>query len=215
MKSPINVDILLLVSLIPTSILSLTPPDPNGANSCPCIDPWDSSNAHLLCRTLNKNGDCYTVDFGADSCQTFDKIENTTGCAKSDGNQKPDWCQRRWCYVDPENCQKPNSASSFFGQKSNNTQYYSYETCGNLNSYDDSAITQTFGKYSGVNDGELRVTFPGDDTLGVITYDTITPVYGFHSSFADFGKKGHGMFQRFNSCVYPSQSRGRQEDRGT
>ena len=62
-----------------------------------------------------------------------------------------------------------------------------------MNSYDSSAISRTFGKYSGANDGTLRVTFPGDDTLGVITYDEVTPTYGVHSSFADFGKKGHAV----------------------
>ena len=173
--------------------------NPNGHPDCPCLkQPFNNKTEHYLCRSKTATGECYKISYGAEKCDIHSIIHNETGCVGATRTTERDrsYCEAKWCYVDPNNCWKPHSASSFFDQPANSTQYYSYETCGNLDSYSLSEIDSVFSRYSGVNDGKLRVQVPGDDALGVRTlegaeYEGLE--YGNIRTFREFGKVGHAV----------------------
>ena len=136
---------ILLILFYSTLTLAGTPYQENGDPHCPCINPWTLSNSHLLCNTKQFTGDCYDSNFGSNACKTFDVIYNTTGCEGKgkivDGvEEDKEWCANRWCYIDPDNCWKPHSRSSYFNNDDSipdNVMHYSYETCENMNIYDE------------------------------------------------------------------------------
>jgi len=161
------------------------------------VNPWSNSTSHLLCNKKTAEDECFAATYGANTCDTHSVTHREDGCVGLSRTNERDrsYCEASWCYIDPNNCFKPHSASTYFNQPSNNTQYYSYETCGNLDSYTSSAIEKAFANYEG--DGRhLRVQVPGDDTLGVRTrpdakYQNLP--FGVIRSFSDFGKYGHAI----------------------
>ncbi|CAJ1350504.1 unnamed protein product [Effrenium voratum] len=75
----------------------------------------------------------YPMDLGS-SCQSWDAEK---GACR--GKDRPAWCDKRWCYVDPCACAlvEPPKVSAFFpgatyGEK---PLYYSYETCGSFDTF--------------------------------------------------------------------------------
>ena len=49
----------------------------------------------------------------------------------------PDFCNKKWCYVDPDACTRNNPISSYFIKTKGFTEdmHYSYDTCGHENSW--------------------------------------------------------------------------------
>lgn len=78
----------------------------------------------------------YSAELGS-SCEAWE-YEKHPMC-RGDGPNKPDWCEKRWCFVDPCECNLPTPPkvtmylpwATFTGK----SLYYSYETCGNPDSF--------------------------------------------------------------------------------
>mmetsp|Transcript_10872 Transcript_10872/g.19350 ORF Transcript_10872/g.19350 Transcript_10872/m.19350 type:complete len:682 (-) Transcript_10872:45-2090(-) len=79
----------------------------------------------------------YPADTGA-SCKAWD-MESHPQCIGKKSLNKPDWCRKQWCYVDPCSCSLATSpkttayvpGASFQGR----AIYYSYDTCGSVDSW--------------------------------------------------------------------------------
>jgi len=111
---------------------------PAGRPSCPCVDrypdgvPTDDDNGLRV--TIDNQVYNYPPKYGLETCSRHDK-NMIPSCS---GSNPPDFCDKNWCYVDPENCNSVESSSEegyiwtdFPGQE----YPYSYETCGSRNLY--------------------------------------------------------------------------------
>ena len=161
--------------------------DPAGHSSCRCIDPTAPALMlyHSRCDPRHRalpGGGCYPASYGARTCAAHDANLTTECVADGAGascqllsGEEVDcsgstnaWCGARWCYVDPTACSLRNDQTGFFphtaytdAQGVNRSLHYSYETCGNLNSYD----TSKFQKKLEAQD-RLRISFPGASGSG-------------------------------------------------
>lgn len=108
-----------------------------GSKTCPCIDPWEvgiTGRGDKGCEMQrHSDGTCYDKSYGAKGCQQYDLLK-TKEC-KTD--KPPAWCVKRFCYVDPDNCQGVDtSQSQFFPHmfvktgRGRTPLTYSYDTCG-------------------------------------------------------------------------------------
>ena len=124
------------------------------------------------------------------------------------------WCQAKWCWVDSAACKLSSSKSGAsimnawtwtacvlrtsmltlpVGFFPNTTKhYYSYETCGNLNSYDHSKFENVPRSVS-----ELRISFPGSSRSGYTIVHDGPPGYkgldtnnGTMRRIGEFGRLG-------------------------
>jgi len=104
-----------------------------GTDGCECIgiDGKEGSTVGTF-----KGGK--TVSFPADvgnSCDAWDAGKNPA-CV---GDSPPDWCTKKWCYVDPCTCSLsvPPKPSDMFPKATyhGRSLYYSYATCGAKDSY--------------------------------------------------------------------------------
>jgi len=108
---------------------------------CPCISPtladWTDGATGMLKATVGAKEYLYDAAYGKASCLAHDS-DKPPVCATSAGAvnaNRPDWCAKSWCYVDPNNCAATISkAQSLFLAGSTNI-YYSYQTCGASNSF--------------------------------------------------------------------------------
>jgi hypothetical protein len=161
-----------------------------GSLACECVDPWPISGGasassvqqqQQQCRNatlgFNHVGGprtqgaelCLPLEYGRSWCAPWDA--NVLGeCVDQDGGilegGRPDWCSAMWCYVNASSCQRAHHPSDFtFHDGDAPTGLaYSYETCGNLDTYTAAAHYQTLrGKH-------LRVSFPGDSDTGYTIY---------------------------------------------
>ena len=110
-------------------------------------------------------------NYGALRCNAWDE-----GLAPSCGDDggvavlEPEpWCAASFCYVDPASCDRPSDRSAYaWADPASHAPlgglHYSYETCGNLNSYVES---RHYEQLSGMH---LRVAFPGDSGAGYTLY---------------------------------------------
>ena len=167
-----------------SSVLSGLPDyaHPNGHPRCPCISAaafaamgyprdgvacymTDSAKADMS--TTHGVG-CMDKAYGIGKCGAWDQAgfvegaDVTTFCGA--GANPPDWCNSYYCWVDPNNCDRPLSQmtrstylnDTLTGQPGG--LFFSYTTCGSLQQYDgtghESIITKK-AKNSG-----LRVAFP-------------------------------------------------------
>jgi hypothetical protein len=156
-----------------------------GTGACPCIDPWAATSFATAeataafsadqCRSAshagrNRDGptiSCLAADYGASRCHTWDQLLSPE-CVNAQGevpdSGQPDWCQSSWCYVDPDSCDRPFSTStmSWPGVTGlpDDGLAYSYETCGNVDSYSASK------HYEVLKGQHLRVSYPGDSSTG-------------------------------------------------
>lgn len=156
-----------------------------GSEACPCIDPWSATSYATAeaaatfetdqCRPAthagrNRNGpttSCLPPDYGASRCSTWDMLLSPE-CVNAQGevpdSGQPDWCQSSWCYVDPANCARPFSTSSMSWPTVTGLPEdglaYSYETCGNVDSY---SASKHYESLSGMH---LKVSYPGDSSTG-------------------------------------------------
>lgn len=155
-----------------------------GSSACPCIDPWAATGFATAaaqtafdatqCRDAthegqNKGGvtsSCLSADYGASTCQAWDQ-QLSPECVNAQGqvpdSGQPDWCTSKWCYVDPS-CARPNSQSTMAwadvtGLPTDGLAF-SYETCGNVDSYSASK------HYAALKGRHLRVSYPGDSSTG-------------------------------------------------
>jgi len=74
---------------------------------------------------------CYPLNYGLEGCQVYDK-DLEPFCDKEGFPGNPDWCAKAFCYVDKNNCDLDNYPSTYFEGLT-----YSYQTCGNTNTFID------------------------------------------------------------------------------
>jgi hypothetical protein len=119
---------------------------PSAGRSCISF-PWAGSDQFLntdtgmLTLTLGGVDYPYPTSYGMDLCAPHDQL-TPPSCADADGvalADAPDWCASRWCYVDPDNCDITFDPSSYFHREGEDVVlYYSYETCSQENTFQDS-----------------------------------------------------------------------------
>ena len=158
----------LALLLAPTSLAQhparTTRADGSSA-ACPCVDPWANSGA-AGCNSGQVRGStmCLPANYGAASCEAWD--EQHPDCA---GDDAPGWCTTSWCYVDASNCDRPandydvtwaTAAPAAGSGFSRAALVRSYETCGNVNTYEDDRLTSTLAG------AHYRISFPGDSSSG-------------------------------------------------
>lgn len=143
-----------------------------GSSACPCINPWGATGDHGEgCRPATVGGRdggatpvCLPADYGAGQCKRWDD-DTDPRCVDASGSAlptAPDWCAQFWCFVDASQCDRPNHPSTVQWEEDNvlnrtNELTYSYETCGNVDSYDFKERD-----YSRLRGRDIRVAFPGD-----------------------------------------------------
>lgn len=104
---------------------------------------------------MRHNSTCYNRAYGALECKAHD-LSVTPACTASNPEE---WCQAKWCYVDPDRCDRPSEKSDFFrgvvmgAGECNKPLAYSYATCGNLNYY-------ALGANEATKLGKLRISWP-------------------------------------------------------
>jgi len=130
---------------------SPTNPDPplGGSFECPCLNSSSPATA-LISAELQALS--YAADYGLSGCNKYDLNNPLQGC---DVANPPSFCGSPWCYVDMERCpihmQRCTAAGGVFGSDrspycrqrehvqsvivSTNVAYYSYTTCGALDTY--------------------------------------------------------------------------------
>ena len=162
-----------------------------GSPACPCIDPWAATSFATpaaqtafdgaQCRQgthggQNVGGDatsCLSADYGSSACSSWDQ-QLSPECVNAQGlvpdSGQPDWCASKWCYVDAHNCARPNSHSTMAwpdvtGLPADGLAF-SYETCGNVDSYSASK------HYAALKGRHLRVSYPGDSSTGYTLFTT-------------------------------------------
>jgi hypothetical protein len=104
---------------------------------------------------ITAKGGCFPSNYGIGSCLPWDnnllpecKSQVYNGIA----GEKPDYCDKPWCYIDVANCDRPHHAGQIVLNQS-----YSFETCGYKDTF---ALNTEFAKR--LTGKTLRVTCPGD-----------------------------------------------------
>jgi len=112
---------------------------PTGRPSCPCVVdrypdgvPTDADEGLRV--TIDGKIYDYPPKYGLETCSRHDK-NMIPSCS---GSNPPEFCDKTWCYVDPENCDSVEASTEgqyvwtdYAGQE----YPYSYETCGSRNLY--------------------------------------------------------------------------------
>lgn len=107
---------------------------------CPCAKfVGNMSLASLFADSLEiQDGDTFIIrhdkvstwtlplDYGTNRCSDWDALGTTHEQCSADGS-RPAWCEAKWCFVNPNICQRPWAVSSILPGLS-----YSYQTCGDL-----------------------------------------------------------------------------------
>lgn len=119
--------------------------DPN----CPCLD----ESLHNATRKIAGNESCldtrFVLDQNTNIQESFCYSEKYgLGCAAHDENlgpvcngneDTPDYCSSSWCFVDSDQCQ--SSANNSFAKSPLYPHlFYSYSTCGNVDTFTDFSI---------------------------------------------------------------------------
>mmetsp|Transcript_26458 Transcript_26458/g.52109 ORF Transcript_26458/g.52109 Transcript_26458/m.52109 type:complete len:290 (-) Transcript_26458:12-881(-) len=112
---------------------------------CPCLEsvPPSAFGRHLSedGNSLMYQGHKYPLNYGiGQGCKAFDSDPAwlQPHCGDAQGNALPDapaWCQEKWCYIDPNNCNLPLKFKS--GLFPDSELYYSYQTCGSKGTFAD------------------------------------------------------------------------------
>lgn len=108
-----------------------------GKEECRCVGiVGQEGNTSMMISSDPETYQEYPADTGS-TCDSWD-LENHPDC---EGDDKPEWCEARWCYVDPCSCDlgeefPPKGAfylpdSTFQGKP----LFYSYKTCGATDSF--------------------------------------------------------------------------------
>jgi hypothetical protein len=148
-----------------------------GSSACPCIDPWPTpAPVAGSCRRLQINREhdfgvtnfsevCVPFDYGAAACRAWDNASWNSACLTAAGTVRdsgaPEWCTKEWCYVNASTCKRPMDPADVDPSLVAGLQlHYSYETCGNLNTYTD------VRHYRYLRGRHIRVSYPGDSGTG-------------------------------------------------
>eukprot|EP00931_Biecheleriopsis_adriatica_P089522 TRINITY_DN63638_c0_g1_i1.p1 TRINITY_DN63638_c0_g1~~TRINITY_DN63638_c0_g1_i1.p1 ORF type:complete len:625 (-),score=56.07 TRINITY_DN63638_c0_g1_i1:77-1951(-) len=138
--------------------------DTEGDSDCRCVNPWDAlggipSNlttvnaAGRACLIVKIDGEnqCFDLDYGGSRCRAWD--ENMHPWCVNSTVEPLDFCAAEWCYVDSKSCALQPDVSTFFPGL-----YYSYETCGAVNTY---VVERSIRR--NLEGKTLRVGVPGMD----------------------------------------------------
>ncbi|CAK8997640.1 unnamed protein product [Durusdinium trenchii] len=125
----------------------------SGSFECPCINNSSEGFAQLREKLPEFN---VSNDYGLDGCKAYDVGHRNLGCARN----ALSFCSKSWCYVDVKLCRqndekckdegdkpgsrasphcrsRPHVRSNPLSDVTGTEVFYSYETCGNINSYSD------------------------------------------------------------------------------
>lgn len=103
-----------------------------GSSKCPCVGIGNLKGDFNVPFKVYNASVKYPVDVGS-SCEAWERT-TAPACQKQD---KPDWCEQKWCYVDPCNCDLdilPKQTSMGLTYQGS-TAYWSYKTCGGKDSW--------------------------------------------------------------------------------
>uniref|UniRef100_A0A7S0WG46 Ionotropic glutamate receptor C-terminal domain-containing protein n=1 Tax=Hemiselmis tepida TaxID=464990 RepID=A0A7S0WG46_9CRYP len=146
----------LAVLVVLSAVAAVTSQDTNGAPECPCITALSTSELAVV------TAKGYPAGYGVGGCKKHDESLEVNGCNAAGA---PSWCKSTWCYVDKSVCgydaarctaagavrgsttsahchARPMQPSPTF---TNTSLYYSYETCGGLNTYDANRVAGEIG----------------------------------------------------------------------
>ena len=110
---------------------------PSGRPSCPCVSQYKEGgpkNDEELRLTIDGEVYQYPPRYGLETCSRHDK-NMIPSCSLAD---PPSFCDKTWCYVDPEKCTSVESSTEgeyVWADYPNQMYPYSYETCGSKNLY--------------------------------------------------------------------------------
>lgn len=180
---PLLCVLLLLVFAAPAVAQPPPPPLSIGSPACECIDPWAQNTSASVDESGCRNATlgyrhlggphgidlCLPMTYGRSRCEAWDShvggvCVDQRGTALASG--APDWCASKWCYVDASTCERPHQPTNiaFHDPDAPLNLAYSYETCGNLDTYTGDAHFRTLrGKH-------LRVSYPADSDAGYSLY---------------------------------------------
>jgi len=104
-----------------------------GNHGCRCVG-FDNLAGSMKV-SLNGQKAVFPGETGG-TCEAWD-MDNSPACAVK--GKKPEWCEQKWCFVDPCSCslEEPPKVSSYLwgSTMQGKTVYYSYETCGGKDSF--------------------------------------------------------------------------------
>eukprot|EP00941_MAST-03F_sp_MAST-3F-sp1_P001884 g1884.t1 len=124
---------------------------------CPCINPWalqdiigdQREDSGLITESVRSiSGDKYSIyDYGESGCFEYDKFKNPKCIDTKTGipiENRPSYCNSRWCYVDSLNCNADTTTSIYFPNvkimTTNSRQWqrlhFSYDTCVQPNKFE-------------------------------------------------------------------------------
>ena len=151
----------------------------HGNAQCPCIDPWARSinlsthdpqlESSEECR-IQRHGDrhCFNAAYGSQGCLSYD-LTATPECRYAPYGALPRFCEQRWCFVDPSNCERsPFSTSDYFSEATlgDRPLSRSYATCGFVSAYRLDPPTQIERV---LGESKLRIGFPQSYSFGLVT----------------------------------------------
>ena len=134
-----------------------------GLATCPCLSGSTTLPNGGTVLLAGKTYD-YPASYGLGTCEKHDETL-APYCSVGTGRSPPEWCADTWCYVDKDTCNRVNLKSSYFVDVD---LYYSYATCGSLNSFD-----SWFGANAAA-DGTHTITDIADLLTGYLTSITNT-----------------------------------------
>ncbi|CAD7975784.1 unnamed protein product [Amoebophrya sp. A25] len=194
-------DLMTLASGAPTN---------TGHAQCPCItpdvNPWKDAGSGKLKARAGLKDYLYDASYGSTYCSAWDSDKPPT-CALAAGTaiaNRPDWCTKQWCYVDQSNCAGAFSATagSYFtsattvappgGGAAATTLYYSYQTCGESNS---------FVSWENQNTDAGRMITTVENTLKTLKRELETHWVDLNKSLSPIDKSQCTASFDLNTCV--------------
>ena len=142
------------------AVLPLARGQSGGSDECPCLSKTSPAFAGLPSAAVAKG---LPSRYGQEGCTAYDKDQTATG-VDCKTNAKS-YCLKQWCYVDIELCVENKTRCEASGgtlgshahascrarraEKAaviNRDLWYSYETCGDLNTYMEQATSKLAGR---------------------------------------------------------------------
>ena len=171
---------------------------PQGNDECPCIDPFASGNASCSV-TRPSDGYCFPASYGSNVCKAHDLL-GAPECVNLDENERPGWCGKSWCYIDPSNCNRPFDPSRHFpgATWSGSALSFSYETCGFVKDGTATLLKVIKAHAAKQTQGAIRVAFPSNNHFFLKTLERGEGVGGTQYSgaipvFIDSIFRKHGI----------------------
>ena len=129
-----------------------------GAPECPCVNSSYSMYSTMQAGVVAKGA---PSTYGLTGCANHDMGLALYEGQHCDGSSPPSWCNNNWCFVDeslcPENVKLCEAAGGVLGSDVspycrtratdpssllNNSEAYSYQTCGSVNDYDTDQLNE-------------------------------------------------------------------------